>query len=83
MINGGVSYYGVRDGAYVFTDTHLKDPDDLLYDPLGGLGFFPLGLIDTHFANRGREGRFIRLISDTRDQVCVLHYPCMHVCVRA
>ena len=34
------------------------------YDPEGGIGLFPYPL-DTHHAERGRQGRFIRLLSDT------------------
>ena len=34
------------------------------YDPEGGIGLFPHPL-DTHHAERGRQGRFIRLLSDT------------------
>lgn len=37
----------------------------LTYQPLGGLGLFPFGLLDTHFSERGREFRLIRLLSDT------------------
>ena len=34
------------------------------YDPEGGIGLFPY-LLDSHHAERGRQGRFIRLLSDT------------------
>jgi cyanophycinase len=37
---------------------------DLYYNPLGGLGFFNYGLLDSHFSERGRQGRIIRLASD-------------------
>jgi cyanophycinase len=38
-------------------------------DGQGGLGFFQYGLLDTHFGERGRQGRFIRLLLDTRATV--------------
>ncbi|HLU68703.1 MAG TPA: cyanophycinase, partial [Kofleriaceae bacterium] len=39
----------------------LARPRRLRDRPAGGLGFFRWGLIDTHFAERGRQGRLIRL----------------------
>lgn len=41
------------------------DRHDLTYEPRGGLGFFPLGLLDTHFSERGRQGRLLRLAAET------------------
>lgn len=38
----------------------------LTYRPLGGLQTFTLGVMDTHFFQRGREGRLLRLLSDTQ-----------------
>lgn len=63
MVTGGESYYGVRDGA---EPGYSKDANKLTYRPEGGFGFFTAGLADTHFGVRGREGRFIRLLSDTK-----------------
>ncbi len=37
---------------------------ELHYNPLGGLGLFDYGLLDTHFSERGRQGRIIRLASE-------------------
>jgi cyanophycinase len=37
----------------------------LVYDPAGGLGLFTHGSLDTHFSERGREGRLIRLAAET------------------
>jgi cyanophycinase len=34
---------------------------DLYYNPLGGLGFFNYGLTDSHYSERGRQGRTTRL----------------------
>lgn len=54
-------------GAHAWTQ---GDPDDDTpgnltdYAP-GGLAAFPWGLVDAHFADRGRQGRQLRLISDT------------------
>ncbi len=59
MITGGESYDALRYGAY----TSVRG-DDLSYDAQGGFGFFTYGLIDTHFSERGRQGRLVRLASD-------------------
>jgi cyanophycinase len=62
MITGGLSYYGVRDGA----QPGYFDTDEVLgYWPAGGFNFFTSGLVDTHFDARGRNGRSIRLAADT------------------
>ena len=64
MVTGGVSYVALRDGAGI----DATNPDDLSYDPWGGLGFFPKGFVlDSHVGQRGREGRLIRLLADTKD----------------
>ncbi len=56
--------FETRDGAGLDS----TNEEDLSYDPLGGLGFFPRGFVlDTHFGQRGREGRLIRLLADTKD----------------
>lgn len=39
--------------------------DQLTYRANGGLGLFPFGVLDTHFSERGRELRLVRLLSDT------------------
>jgi cyanophycinase len=65
MITGGLSYYGIRDGA----QPGYFDTDEVLgYWPAGGFGFFGAGLLDTHFDARGRNGRSIRLAADTGHQ---------------
>ena len=62
MITGGNSYRALIKGSYgYFTDEY----DDLTYVPEGGFGFFPYGLLDSHFSRRGRQGRAIRLAADT------------------
>jgi len=40
--------------------------DQLTYRPQGGLGLFPFGVLDTHFSERGREARLVRLLSDSK-----------------
>lgn len=66
MVTGGESYYGVRDGSA----PDLSDnPDQLTYRTGGGFGLFNAGLADTHFAARGRQGRIIRLLMDTKNTV--------------
>ena len=40
--------------------------DQLTYRTQGGLGLFPFGVTDTHFSERGREARLVRLLSDTQ-----------------
>jgi cyanophycinase len=76
MVTGGESYYGLRYGVYTSLGTSTTVPtrdnndpnvtttnyfDRLAYDAVGGLGFFTEGLIDSHFSERGRQGRMIRL----------------------
>ena len=38
---------------------------DLSFNAKGGLGFFTFGLLDTHFSERGRQGRMLRLAAET------------------
>lgn len=66
MITGGESYYGIRDGTY---SRPSSDVDRVTYRPSGGWGFFSGGLLDTHFGARGRHGRLIRLLSDTKNTI--------------
>lgn len=62
MITGGESYDALRYGSYSTPSTN--HPDDLTYDALGGFNLFRTGLLDTHFAERGRQGRLARLAAD-------------------
>lgn len=39
--------------------------DDLTYRSSGGLGLFHWGILDTHFSERGRQGRLAKLALDT------------------
>lgn len=42
--------------------------DQLTYQANGGLGLFPFGVLDTHFSERGRELRLVRLLSDSQSR---------------
>lgn len=63
MITNGETYEALRDGPVSFVGSPPFD-NTLYYNPLGGLGFFEYGLIDSHFSERGRQGRLIRLAAD-------------------
>jgi cyanophycinase len=64
MIAGGVSYNALENGSYpVGTE---PGTDNLIYDPEGGINIMYDYVLDMHFSERGREGRLIRLLSDTR-----------------
>ncbi|MGI5359410.1 cyanophycinase [Streptomyces sp. CA-252508] len=62
MVSGGESYEGLRDGS---APGYFDDPARLGHIPRGGFGFLRSGLIDTHTGAYGREGRALRLASDT------------------
>jgi len=64
MIAGGVSYNGLRYGSFPYGTENSSS--DLVYDPFGGLGMLFDFVLDSHFSERGREGRLVRLIADTR-----------------
>jgi len=68
MITCGDSYEALRNGSSIFWRTMELPITSLLtaFGP-GGIGLFPYGLLDTHFANRGRQGRMIRLLADSYD----------------
>ncbi|MBD2460333.1 cyanophycinase [Oscillatoria sp. FACHB-1407] len=63
MVTNGETYEALRDGSVSFVGSPPFD-NTLYYNPLGGLGFFEYGLLDSHFSERGRQGRIIRLASD-------------------
>lgn len=67
MITGGESYLALRNGTQVRYDTKELPISEVLtsYGP-GGIGLFTYGLLDTHFANRGRHGRLVELLVDSR-----------------
>lgn len=72
MISNGDSYhalqYGVKASVAPWPGCRKEQrcPDDmserqLTYTATGGLGLFPLGILDTHFAERGRQARLLVL----------------------
>ena len=63
MITEGESYEAILKGANPLVGSP-PFVSELYYNPLGGFGFFPYGLTDTHFSARGRQGRTIRLAAD-------------------
>eukprot|EP00095_Tigriopus_kingsejongensis_P000431 maker-scaffold171_size289870-snap-gene-1.37 protein:Tk00431 transcript:maker-scaffold171_size289870-snap-gene-1.37-mRNA-1 annotation:"hypothetical protein CAPTEDRAFT_193384" len=63
MVSGGMSYDALAYGSS--TDSEYED--DLTYEAAGGMGLAAGLVVDTHFSQRGREGRMIRLLSDTKD----------------
>ena len=62
MIVRGKSNRGIVEGAREGCE---YDRSTLQYISGGGFGLFEYGIIDSHFSERGREGRSIRLASDT------------------
>jgi len=64
MITEGESYEALLEKPIPLIDTP-PFARELYYNPLGGLGFFPYGITDTHFSARGRQGRLIRLAAET------------------
>ncbi|MFA1821442.1 cyanophycinase [Virgibacillus oceani] len=62
MIIGGSSDRAIVEGAQ---KDYQSDSSVLTYIEEGGFGFFNYGIVDSHFSERGREGRAIRLASDT------------------
>ncbi|PFG43364.1 cyanophycinase [Isoptericola jiangsuensis] len=62
MVTGGESWEGLVDGS---SPGYSDDATELKHLPAGGFGFFTSGLLDTHFGAWGRQGRAVRLASDT------------------
>ena len=76
MITNGTSAVALKRGAKARPapplDCTLKRScptglieDDLTYERSGGLGLFALGILDTHFAARERQGRLAQLLIDS------------------
>lgn len=76
MITGGTSLDAVINGAKPLSPELLGcantnscgadiKEDTLTYQPQGGLGLFSYGVLDTHFSERGRQGRLWRLLLDS------------------
>ncbi len=77
MVSNGSSDHALRHGALAAEINAPGCPmsqacvlnaptDQLTYRPSGGLRTFDLGVVDTHFFQRGREGRLLRLLLDTQ-----------------
>ena len=77
MISDGTTFQALRSGALAAEINAPLCPmsqrcnlnvasGQLTYRPLGGLQTFTLGVMDTHFYQREREGRLLRLLSDTQ-----------------
>lgn len=77
MISNGDSYhalqYGAKAGAAPWPGCAKEQrcPEgiserQLTYTAAGGLGLFPLGILDTHFAERGRQARLLVLQQATQ-----------------
>ncbi len=66
MIGGGDSYTALKRGfATAKVDTQaVANTGPVLY-PLGGLGAFRFGVLDSHFSRRVREGRLLRATMDS------------------
>ncbi len=76
MISGGRSSHALLHGALAEEPdaplcavhgrcTSTAQSGQLTYRDRGGLGSFTLGVADTHFRERDREGRLLRLLLDT------------------
>ncbi|KAL4236965.1 hypothetical protein ACF0H5_005349 [Mactra antiquata] len=66
MVKSGVSYDSLSYGSFPDVEPDHTRRDALIYGTLGGLGFMKGYVLDSHFAQRGREGRMIRMLSDTK-----------------
>lgn len=77
MISGGRSAHALQHGALAHDiDAPLcrlsqscgkvLADEQLTYRPQGGLQLFSLGIADTHFRERNREGRLLRLVHDAK-----------------
>lgn len=91
MISNGSSAHAARHGSRAGTPPQALcavfgtcpgnwHDEQLSYRAEGGLGSFPFGVLDTHFRERDRELRLLRLLLDTQtgagfgiDETTVLH----------
>lgn len=82
MLTNGTSREGLSEGALSRPAPKLGcdqdgscprgvNPNSLTYQAMGGLGLFPFGLLDADVANRGRQGRMLRLAVDTATPLAV------------
>lgn len=80
MVSNGDSYHALQYGAKASVAPwpgcrkEQRCPNDiserqLTYIAAGGLGLFPLGILDTHFAERGRQARLLVLQQSTQSHL--------------
>ncbi|XP_035687664.1 cyanophycinase-like [Branchiostoma floridae] len=62
----GLSYNALAHGVKDYYDSNT--PDEVAYNRSGGIGLAPRFVVDVHFSEKGREGRLIRLLADTKDE---------------
>lgn len=64
MIAGGDSYPALRNGFSQAFGSGVEVPHQARWYPFGGLGVFRLGVLDSHFSPRSRQGRLVRACAD-------------------
>ena len=62
----GPAVYDNTERELVYKDGVCDGCDDLLYNRFKGVGNFRYGITDTHFSDRERTLRLLRLLADTR-----------------
>jgi len=67
MIIDGGTWSSLAEGVFANTGYSNKYPNNMAYDPNGGLGLLDDFVLDTHFSEMGREGRLIKVVQETRD----------------
>lgn len=82
MISNGSSKAAMQQGSFAVEppprdcDLNNRCPaglnvDSLTYNPAGGTGLFRFGTLDTHFSERSRQARLMRLAADTSTALAV------------
>lgn len=66
MLINGDSWEGFVHGVVESQPNNNMWPS-VSYNPLGGLAFFDGYVLDAHFGERGREGRLIKVLQETRN----------------
>ena len=61
------TWSSLAEGVFANTGYSNKYPNNMAYDPNGGLGLIDDFVLDTHFSEMGREGRLIKVVQETRD----------------
>ena len=77
MITNGTSLSALREGAHALAAPSERctgkcsqglTADSVTYQPLGGLGSFNMGVLDTHFSERNRTVRLATVLNATKQQ---------------